>query len=754
MLKKLIVIIVLLAAAYIGGSYYVGLRAEQQLVALMNDARARAGDELAWEQVDIKRGVFTSTGSMVLVLKEIKLDSELPVQTRISYTIHHHLTWKHLAHFVWSITPDQALASKLTSFYPKTPSLTGDGALSWSGVATSSIAFPGIDNGRLNNGALTVAPLTGSLTAGQNRFEMKVGVADMTLTEAGSPERLQLKDLAYEARSDDVTSGSVSATLWLADALLIGEDGVAETLSGYRWHFDVNYQNDILNFDTQKTIASVTAMGNQATNVEVSFGIDGLHRSDLQALAELVDEVNGQWLDINERQQDLAQQLVMRMLAKGLAIEVPAIKADVKLAGEQAPFSGGMQGLSFNIQVTDPKLAIGRLSIALASLKVPEMFQGVVPEVEGFKLEMANVLTDGHVEFTVRKSLARFAQDGQIVRDVEVDMGLSGLTPEGLLELVDIAGDLYGDFSELSAEQHARLAQIMQDASRHGLVFAVPVFKGTADLGLGQTDSLLLEGLKLEVKLDDAETGAGKASFVIGNLAAAGKQMAGLPSLKNYRLAVVNEVVNGKADYRVDKSIEALDSSIVKLGPSEISIRLAGLSAVDLQRLSELAPAFEVGLDQAQTAEVAQIIRRAIASGFALSIPQLQLLIDDATINGRGEVSLTGLGQAPLASFDLSRLAQMQAELTVNGQSALIEPWVQQGLMMGLLSRDNQVAKGQYEFKDGQLLLNGMAVPAGEFMLMANLMVQQMLAQHLGQADGSQGNDAGAATRHRRSPNN
>ena len=753
MLKKLSIAVVLLATAYVGGSYFIGLRAEQQLVALMNDAQVRANNEVAWEQVDIKRGLFTSTGSMVLVLNEVKLDNDLPVQARIGYTIHHHLNWNHLAHFVWTVTPDQALASQLKPLYPQTPSLTGDGILDWSGVATSSIALPGIDKAQANQGTLTVAPLAGSLTTGKNAFALNLSVAEIHQTNPNGPERVQLSNLTYDVRSDDVASGSVAVTLALGDALLIDEDGAASTLSNYRWHFDVVYQNDVLNFDTRNTIAAVTAMGNQASNVEISLGIDGLHRSDLAELAKLVNEVNGQWLSLSERQEERTRQLVAQMLAKGLAIEVPAIKADVKLAGEQTAYHGALEGLSLKIQITEPELAIGKLNITLAALKVPEMFQSVVPQVEGFRFEMANVLTDGHVELTVKKSLAKFVQDGQIARDIELDMRLAGLTPEGLLELVAMASDLEGDFGELSAEQHARIAEILQDAASHGLVFEMPVVKGTADADSGQLDSLLLEGMKLAVKLDDAQTGAGKASFVIGNLAASGAQMTGIPSLKNYRLAVNNSIIDGKADYQVDKSIEALDSSVVKLGPSEISVRLSGLSALDLQRLSELTPAFEAGLDQAQTAEVAQIIRRAIASGFVFSVPTLQLAMDNALVKGQGQVVLSGLGNAPLATFDLARLAQMQADLSITGRSVWLDPLVQQGLVMGLLADEGNTAKGQYQFKDGQFLLNGVAVPSAEFTVMVNLMVQQMLAQAM-QEGAPDAGDRTPMPRHRRAPGN
>lgn len=751
MIKKTLVAVAVLGVAYVGGSYYVGVRAEEQLLALMNDAQTRANNELVWEKVAIKHGVFTSTGSMELVLKEVKTESQEPVRTRFSYTIHHQLHWARLAHFVWSASPDEALAKQIQPFYPQAPSLTGDGIIDWSGVATSSISFPGIDNASVNDARLTVAPLTGSITAGENAFDLKLGVAEVSVVDANSPERVQIKSLGYEARSSDVASGSVAATFVVGDALLIGEDGSSDSMSGYRWHFDVLYKDDILNFDTKKTISSLTAMGNQASNVEVSIGIDGLHRTDLQALSDLFRELNGQWLDISQRQLARAQQLGLSMLARGFAVRAPAIKADLKLMGEQVAQTVGLENFSLTVQVTDPKLAIGKVSLALDALRVPEMFQSFAPQINGFKFELANVLTNGRVELTAKKSLDGFAQDGQTLRDVELSMRLAGFTPEGLLELVDMTSDLGGDFTDLSDRQQERLAQIMQDAAEHGLVLSVPVIEGSADLGLGQPDVLSLEGLDLQVKLDDAATGAGKASFVLKKLSASGPQMTDIPAIRNYELVVNNQVVDGKADYQIDKSIDGLDSEIVKLGPSAVSMRLTGLSAADLQRFSELAPLLEQGIEEEQAVELGQILRRAIASGFAFSIPKLQLAIDDAKVTGQADLSLAGLGNAPLASFDIARLAKMQAQLGVTGRSDLVEALVEEGVLMGLLTVDGKAAKGQVQFANGQLLLNGAAVPVDEFIAMANMMVMELEALAPQEGSGAAGNPA-QTQRQRRAP--
>jgi hypothetical protein len=746
MLKKLSVAVAVLGAAYVGGSYYVGYKAEQQLLAMMNNAQARADDALVWQKVDMRHGVFTSTGSMVLVLEQVRLDDAEPVQARIDYTIHHHLHWARAAHFVWSVSPDEALSKALESFYPTAPSLTGDGMLDWSGVAKSSISFPGIDNAKANNGLLSVAPLVGSITAGNNAFDLKLGVADLTLTDPNSPERMQLKGLGYEARSADVSSGSVAVTFLLGDALLVDEDGAADAMSGYRWHSDVVYQNDILSFETQKTIASVTAMGSQASDVDVQIGIDGLHRQDIEAALSLYDEVDGQWLMMDDEQLLQAQQLVLSMLERGVSVRAPAIKADIKLLGDDTAQAVGLEGFSFSAQITDPEQAVGRVKATLGALKVPDVLQAFVPAVEGFEFELANAMVDERIELTLKKSLDRLTQDQASVRDVALDLRLKGLTSESLVALIEIVNDVEGDLSQLSIEQHAVVADIFEDAATYGLIVELPVLKGTVDSGAGQPDSIALEGLSLQAKLDDVDTGAGKASFELKQLTATGPGMADIPSLKNYRIAASNQVMDGKADYQIEKSVESLDSSVLKIGPSAVVMRLTGLYAQDLQTLSAFAPLLEQGLTEEQYQELLDVLGRVLSSGFEISIPKLELAVDDARVNGQATGSLAGLGDAPLASFDLGRAAQIQAQIDVTGQSVWLDLFVQQGLAMGLLAADGNKVQGQYQFKDGQLRLNGTVIAVNEFVLAANLLVQQLLAQ------AQAANDQPDAARVRRGP--
>jgi uncharacterized protein YdgA (DUF945 family) len=749
--KKLLVAVVVLGAAYVGGSYYVGYRAEQQLVAMMNDAQARADNELVWEQVEIKHGVFTSTGSMVLVLKQMTFEDQHPVQTQIDYIIHHHLHWSRVAHFVWQVTPDDAFAKQIESLYPQTPSLTGDGMLDWSGVATSTIAFPGIDNVQSDHGLLTVAPLSGSISAGNNAFDLKLDVAQVSLIESDSPARVQLNNLSYEARSSDVASGSVALTFLAGDALLVSEDGESEALNDYRWHFDALYQDNLLSLDTQKTIGSINVMGNQASDVEVSLGLDGLDRKDLTALASLVNEIDGQWFDITEQQLSRAQQLALDMLARGLTVRVPAIKADIQFLGDDVAQTVGLEGFSLSARLVDPDNAEGQIHITLGALTVPAMFEMFAPQVRGFDLKVTNEVTDGITNLSLKKSLDSYAQHGQTVSDVEVDLNIQGFAPSDLLTLIDIAQSSGGDLANLSLAQQTQLTQLLQDATMKGLTFTVPVFKGTVVSGEDAPDSLRVEGLELQVKLDDPATGAGNARLGLTRLSAQGPLMVEVPQIEDYQVTVTNQVTDGKSNYQIDKSIKALQTPMVNIGSSTVALRLNGLDAKDLQRASEIFQAKDGELDEQQRAELTQIARRAVASGFEFAIPKLQLEIDSTQIEGQALLSLTGLGSAPLASFDLARLAQLQAELKVEGQSAWLAPLVQQGLMMGLLAVDANVVKGNYQFMNGELVVNGMTVPAGEFVLMANLMVQQMLAQTA--ADRETGTpDARSDQRQRRNP--
>lgn len=741
MVKKLLiaaVVVIALGVLYTGSSYYIGYRSEHQLMSMMNTAQATANNELAWEQVQIERGLFSSTGSMVLVLNQLKPDGQAAAQVRIQYRIDHQLDWNRLAQFAWSMTPHQAVAKGLEPLYPQTPSLTGEGRLDWSGIARTTIAFPGVERAMVQTGLLTVAPLLGNLTVGDNVFELKMGIAEIDFADPVNAEHVQLKNLGYEARSDDVSGGSVGVTFSLGQALFKRAEGISDTLTDYRWHFDATYTNDRLNIDTQNTIASMNVMGHQVNDLQISLGVDGLHRTDLQALADLLGEIGPDWLGLSDEQIQRAERLGLSLLTRGIEVRVPAIKANFKLSGVDAAQTLRIEDVSFLARDLNPALGIGQIRMAVGAFQGPEILGADLPLIEGLQFELTNTLVDGQADLYLNQSLGRFSQAEQRLRDVAIQARLKGLPQEGLLAIIALMRESDGDLSLWSSEQQAMLTAILKEGARNGLLFEVSRFQGTFDRRDGPPDALALEGLVFEAKLDDAATGAGKASFALGRLAASGPQLLGVPNITDYKLTAINDVVNGLIDYRLDKSIQAFDSPWVKLGPSALSFRLSGLSAIDLQRLAELSPAFEAGLDDAQTAEVTQIVRRALASGFKLSVPKLQLLIDDAQIEGHGDVSLTGLGRAPLSSFDVARLGQLQATLALAGKSPWLEPLVQQGLMMGLLVSDasngssvsrGQGVTGQYQYEGGQLRLNGMPVPTAEFTLAANLMVQQLLAQ-------------------------
>ncbi|UOD49871.1 DUF945 family protein [Orrella daihaiensis] len=754
MIKKILLTVLLLGAAYIGGSYYVGWRTETELVALMHQAQAQANHEMTWEQTQSHRGLFTSTGTMRVVFDQIRVDNQNPLQVQIEYSIDHYLHWASLARFNWSITLQQLLAKEPLPLLPKLPSFNGEGTLDWSGVATSSLVFAGLDNAQTNNGMLNMAPLAGFVTASKNFFQIKAEVAHLDFSQRASAERIKLKELTFDVRSDDIANEQVSAAFVFGHGVIMSEAGDTYESSDFGVFFDVTQKDGRLEIAARQTMSLLRAMGHQASNVLVSLGIDGVYRSDLLELLSLADDIDGQWFNLSDRQQLRAERIGSNMLARGLTFTAPVIKADIKPMDDDIAQTIGLEDLSVRVQSDDLMRGIGSLRVMLGTLKIPPWLQNIMPELTGFKFDLNNVLANHRTDLRLTQSIASIQYQGQSVRDLQFAVGLKGLTSEGLATLFSVIREANGDMSDLSSDQRARLVQVLEATASDGLAFEIPLLKATVNAGVDTPDSLWLEGLNLQVELEDVNTGAGKVNLALKQLAASGPNMTDIPRILNYQLTANNRVVDGKADYRLEKSIDALESSLIRLGRSALTVQLTGLSALDLRRLAELAPEFEQGLDQAQSAELARIVRRAIASGFVLAVPTLQLAIDSAQVTGRGDFILTGLGKAPLANFDLARLAQMQAEMTVQGQSPWLDPWVQQGLIMGLLGVDNNLVKGNYQFVDGQLRLNGLSVPVAKFVLVANLVVQQMVAQELLQNEGGSANQSGTAQRPRRGAGN
>ena len=727
MVKKIASAVVVVALIYVGGSYYVGHRATQAMSDMRANAQAQSNDTIAWENVQSNNGIFSSNGSMTMVYTTLTLDNGQPVKVNIDYTIHHALSFSHVAHHVWRASPDDALAGAMAALYPTPPSLTGDGYMQWSGVTTSSINFPGAQDRQTDRATVSFSPLAGTLVSGDNQFDMKLAVPNISIKDLQGPGSLTLSQLGYEVQSTDVTSGSARATLTLDEAVLVDEGGQPQTLKGYQWLFDFRYVNDVLSFDMDKTLNSLQVMGNEIDNLEFKLGIDGLHRRDLQQMANLYEQADGNLLSLSAAQQDSWETLVRGMLAKGITLRIPAVKANVKLMGSPSSEAIGVAGLTASAQITDQEQFAGHVRLALAELSTPEMFRMFVPQVRDFELDVTNQVTDGRSTLSVKKSLGSYEQLDSSVKDVTGEMTLSGVKSTDLLELLEIIEISGGDLDYLHPDDFDRLVEILYDAAIHGLTLEVPKLAGSGTMRGAASDSLVLEGLSMNIKIDDPQTGAGTASVALAQLAARGPQMAGMPQIDAYKLEISNQIIDGKVKYQIEKSVQSYKDDMIEIGPSVVAMNLSGLSAEDVERFADLGEYSFAYLDDDQFEELMQLARNAIEGGFELSIPTLDISLDQAKVQGQASLSLTGLAGAPLASFDLNRLGQMQIKLAVTGQSPWVTPFVEQGVAMGFVTPVTDGAQAELVFKDGQLVFNGQAMPADEFVTFGNMMVQEML---------------------------
>ena len=730
--SRIVALIILLAlgVAYVGGSYYVGAQASERIRVMLEQSQAQSDKQLAWKDIRIESGVFTSTGQMVMALPEVALTDDLSdvAQMQVDYSVDHALGFDGMAHFQWSVTPQTGLAKALEQVYQSTPSLTGQGKVDWQGTGTSTIAFPGVTNGEMDGQTLTMSPLDGTLVVGDNEFDLALSVPIIDIDHKNDSQKLEIKGLGYEAKSTDTSKGAGSIAVFLDQAqLLETSEGQKSTpavhVSDYRWQFDIQYQNNILDLQTRQTAKNLKGMGSEIDNVDIGFGFGGLHRADIAEFSELLKQVDGDMMDMTAQQFEQAQTLLLGMLGRGLTFSIAAIKGDLKFGGQAKAQSVGLEGLSFSAQLLDTATNAGQLSLELKSLTVPEMFQSWVPAVRGLKLTVKNAVNDGRSDIGIEHELAHYSQPGRTVRDVKLDMTVKGFTPEQLTQISDMLHATDGDLDRLNQSQQTQLREVLVSAAQHGLQLMVPVAQMTIEPGSGNKDSFALTDFDLQVKLDDAATGAGQARLSLGQVKAEGPQMVMVPAIEKFLLTADNKVVDGKIDYDLQLSLQSLEDAMVKLGASSLSLKLTGLSAADVQRLSELAQSMDEGLSKQDEAELAQIMRQALAQGFELSMPTLQAKVHDASLNGSAAVTLQGLGSAPLSSFDAGRLAQIQADVEVSGQSPVLDGFVAQGQAMGLLAKKGQSTVGKYAFEDGKFVMNGTPVPVTQYVQMVNAMV-------------------------------
>jgi len=724
------IVVACLGLAYVAGSYYVGAQASERVRAMLEQSQAQSDQQLVWKDVRIDSGVFTSTGQMVMVLPEVILEDNPSdvAQMRVDYSIDHALTFASMARFHWSVTPQTGLAKALDQVYQSTPSLTGQGKVEWQGTGTSTIAFPGITNGEMDGQTLTMSPLDGSLVVGNNQFDLALSLPVIDIDHKKHDQKVEIRGLGYKAKSTDTGKGAGSIAVFLDQAqLLETSEGQKPKpmmhVSDYRWNFDIQYQNNILDLQTRQTAKNLKGMGSEVDNVDIGFGFSGLHRADIVEFSELLKQVDGDVTDMDAKQFEQAQTLLLGMLARGVTFSIPALKGDWKLAENAKAQTVGLEGLSFSAQLLDTATSAGQMSLELKSLAVPEMFQSWVPAVQGLKLTVKNAVNDGRSDIGIEHELAHFSQPGRTFRDVKLDVTVKGFTPEQLTLISDILQATDGDLDRLSQSQQTQLREILESAAAHGLQLMVPVAQMTIEPSAGDKDSFALNDFDLQVKLDDAATGAGQARLSLGQVKAEGPQMAMVPAVEQFLLTVDNKVVDGKVDYDLQVSLQSLEDAMVKLGDASLSLKLTGLSAGDMQRLAELVQSMEQGLSKQEEAELGQILRQALAQGFELSMPTLQAKVHDASLNGSAAVTLQGLGAAPLSSFDAARQAQLHADIEVSGQSPMLDGFVTQGQAMGLLTKKDQSTVGKYAFENGKFVMNGTPMPVTQYVQMVNAMV-------------------------------
>ena len=729
MVKKLgIAVIVVGGLAYVGGSYYVGHRAEQMLSEMMANAQAQSNDAIQWEGLQKSHGIFSSTGSVTMVYQGIELADGQPAKVDIDYTIHHALGFSHIAHFLWSATPTGELAQALTPVYTTAPSITGDGHMFWSGQTTSSIDFPGVNNAQIDTIDLSFAPVVGEVTSRKNEFDLSLAIDDVQIADREDGSSLQMTGLGYRAHSTDLSRSAAVVEFHLAQAQGVDEFGQTQSLRDYQWLLEFAFDDDVLDFQSKKSIAAIRAFQSGVDNFQWDLAIDGLTRDDLRALAAIDNVGVTSAGELTEAQQEALAPVLASMLSKGLSIRMPVLRGDLQLIGSDVPEALEVKDFQLDLQSGDLEFGAGHFNLSLGALSVPQAWTFFVPQIQGLALSVRNEIVDERAVLELVKQLERFEQAGQSISGVDLQVKVAGVAAESLNELAELLWASGGDPDQLSAPDADRLAEIVQDAIAHGLSVEVPVLTASAMLFSDQPDTIDLQRFGLRAQLDDVQAGAGRFEVSLDSLSASGPMTAGIPQVQGFALMIDNAVTDGRSAYTLQKSAKAFKSDWVDIQDFELEMRLNGLLAEDVAQVAALIQRGGQAMSLAEHAQTMQALRRAIDHGFELQVPTWKVSLDDARLDGQAELVIAPLGGAPLASFDLSRLATIGIVLELDGQSALITPFIEAGAAMGMVTIDGDQAQAQLQFVNGQLELNGESIPADEFVMMGNMMIQQLLA--------------------------
>jgi hypothetical protein len=219
-----------------------------------------------------------------------------------------------------------------------------------------------------------------------------------------------------------------------------------------------------------------------------------------------------------------------------------------------------------------------------------------------------------------------------------------------------------------------------------------------------------LQGLSAHLDLDDWRQGTGQAHL---QLASADRPEA---SLEGLSLQAQARVQGDRLNLAWSAAIDQAQSDGQEVSALRLQWVLEGLHAPSVEHLIALSTkgcGFQ-SLTPGDGPALAQALETILAKGFSAGMPQIKGRINDGELDG---ALMLELKEASGPQISLAEQLHSRGQMSVSG--AAIKPqWRSAALTSGLAVAEERALVSRFEYRPGQLLLNGQAQPTALIDLM------------------------------------
>jgi len=551
--------------------------------------------------------------------------------------------------------------------------------------------------------------------------------AQVALPGSTKTESVGIKGLALSAKVPDIQTPAGSVAFTLAE---MTPPTMVRTWVPAVKDLKLSLTNTMddersdLKFD--QSLASLQGYGQNVSDVGMEVNLKGLTVEELMGVFTILEQTGGDLDNLSAQQLDRLGQMAQSALAHGVELEIPMIKGSATVDG-LGPQSLDLQGLHLAAKVEDFDKGAGVLSLALKKLTPPTSLVGFVPTVDDFKLDAKNALSDGRSNVTIKQSLKNLKWNDVLLGDVSIDLATGGWRTEDVVELAAMIEHI-DSLDDLSDSERKTLSTLTDRLLKEGFTLTLSEAKGQFTQGESAPSTIDLNGLDLNVKIDDVNTATGQITLSLANLKTSGEMTQDMPQIENFNIAINNQIQDQSIHYDIEKRLGQLQMEGYQVSDVALHVKLDGLSVKDVTKLGEVVSQLEDTPTAQQQAALLDAARGALASGFLLDIPTIKATDGDASLNATLKLQLDGLKDAPISAFNLAKLGNLDGSIELKGQNPLLQMIVPQATAMKLLQKSPESLAGSYQFKEGQMHINGLKLPVEQYISMANTMTIQTLA--------------------------